>query len=344
MIKIKCENENGNIIDFSNENQYVITNIDGLNPPNSDIIVDSIPNVDGGLYRHSKMQTRNIVITFRIKKPVERNRLDAYRVFRSKRYIRVYVQTNALNVYTEGYVESIECNNFTLGQTIQVSIICPDAYFKNVNSVVAIFNQDVDALEFPFYTMEGHPVAFNDTIGNTDDGTVSIYNNGDSETGMKIIIKPKKGYQSQKIMVKNIKTGKYIFISRMITSELNEYFTINTNKGEKGIYTTYIHPDTGEEVTESIVNTCIINSFLECEPGENEFRISQNEIPEGFSTNIDDLSEDVSIIPESGIVIGEGLYLSYYKHDETGWHLKNKIATIKNLEMEIIINERWQGV
>lgn len=346
MIKIKCENENGNIIDFSNENQYVITNIDGLNPPNSDIIVDSIPNFDGGLYRHAKMQTRNIVITFRIKKPVERNRLDAYRVFRSKRYIRVYVQTNALNVYTEGYVELIECNNFTLGQTIQVSIICPDAYFKNVNSVVAIFNQDVDALEFPFYTMEGHPVPFNNTIGDTNDGTVTIYNNGDSECGMKIIIKPKKGYQSFDIMIKNIKTGKYIFISRLITSELNEYFTINTNKGEKGIYTTYIHPVTKEEVTESIVNTCIINDFLECEPGENSFRISQAEIPEGYTDSSNEVSEDIAIIPSNGIVMGSELWNSYYKYDETkkGWVPKNSTATIKNLEMEILINERWQGV
>lgn len=337
MIKIKCENENGNIIDFSTESQYVITNIDGLNPPNSDIIVDSIPNFDGGLYRHAKMQTRNIVITFRIKKPVERNRLDAYRVFRSKRYIRVYVQTNALNVYTEGYVESIECNNFTLGQTIQVSIICPDAYFKNVNSVVASFNQDIDALEFPFYTMEGHPVAFNDTIGNTDDGTVTIYNNGDSETGMIIKVKPKSNYVSYYFMIKNEKTGNFIFVSRLISSLLYEEITINTNKGEKNIYVTSLNPETNEIETKSLVDVSIIENWLECEPGENIFKISLGVIPEGYVSSYQE--EGDKVVPDFSKGLpsaGTDFYKKYY--------LTNQTTDIKNIEVEIKINEKWQGV
>lgn len=346
MIKILCENENGNSIDFSDESKYVITNIDGLNPPASDIIINPIPNMDGGMFAHSRMQTRNIVITFRVKRPTERNRMDAYRVFRSKRYIKVSVQTAALNVYTEGYVESIECNNFTLGQTIQVSIICPDAYFKNVNSNLYEFNKGIDTLAFPFYTMEGEPVAFNDVINNNDDGKITIWNNGDTDTGLIFKIKPKEGFMYEYITIKNVDTGDFIFISKYTASHIDEEITINTNPGEKSVYTTYTNPDTNERVKESIVDRTILTSFLQCKPGENTFQIILGVIPEGYYYPY------ANTIPEEGtkpIVIPSysDYHLKFYTYldsNSVSRFYDTKSNAISNYEMSLEINEKWQGV
>lgn len=333
MLKIRCENESGTEIDFSDESKYVITNIDGLNPPASNIVINNIPNTDGGIFRSSKMQTRNLVITFAVKKPVERNRLDAYRVFRSKRYIKTYIQTKALNVFIEGYVESVECNNFTLGQNIQVSIICPDPYFKNVDTLKAYYNTDIDTLEFPIYTMQDNPIAFNDTLNANKDGEFNVFNAGDTETGMEIVIKPKSGYVVFNIMLKNKFTGEYIYISNGISSALDEYITINTRKGEKNITQTTFNPKTGENVTISIVDACIINSWLEVHPFENTFIVSVDIQPEGYVEFEDGINK---LIPEQHMPDIE----DYLKLRNSA----TRSSSVEKLELVAEIYEKWQGV
>lgn len=342
MFKLICTNEQGNFIDFTDESKYVITSVDGLNPPESEIIIDSMPNFDGGLYRGSKMTTRNIVITFRIKNPAERNRLDAYRVFKSKRYIKVNVTTNALDVYIEGYVESISCNNFELGQKMQVSIVCPDPYFKNVTEKITNFNVDVPTLEFPFYTIDGEPVAFNTTIGDTTDGRVIIYNNGDSETGMTITAKIKQDAPNNKmiknLMIKNVETGEFIFIARRATKKLDEYLLIKTEKGEKGIYAISKDPNTQETVTINVVQDSIIDSWLTLVPGENIFEITLDILPEGWTTYNAGGDASTKIIPSGHDTIDDDIYYNsdYYRNQ----------ANIELSQLEVVIeaNEKWQGV
>lgn len=331
MIKIICENEYGDKINFSHEDKYIITNVAGLNPPSANIVTYEIPNSDGGLFRSSKANTRNIVLTFAVKKHVETNRLDAYKVFRSKHYIKVYIKTTSLDVFTEGYVESVECNNFTNKQTIQVSIICPNPFFINNSTVVTNFNKVVSTLYFPFATVEGEPVPFNTVEGYSSDGIVNIYNRGDVSTGIDIIIKPKGDYWVKEIMLQNTKTGEYIFVSRPLSARLGEYLTIKTNKGEKEIFTTYKDPNTHQNVKINVIDACIVNKWLELDTFDNNFRLTLGILPEGYvrtSTG----AEGEKVIPEG--------YVEYSEYYLT----TNYTNYFTNIEMTIRFNEKWQGV
>ncbi len=335
MIQIICENELGNSIDFSSEKQYTLTNVIGLNPPDANIVTYSIPSMDGEIYRTSKLQTRNIVLTFALKAPIEENRLNVYRVFRSKHYIKVSLKTATLNVFTEGFVESVTCNNFSNKQTVQVSILCPDSYFKNLNGFDKTFNKADDyGFAFEFYTTDDNPISLGTIPDSNLTGVVDIINNGDTETGIIIQVKPKYGYIIDKVMVKDLTTGNYIYTSKVLSSFMNECLTINTKKGEKGVFTTYIHPETSEIVEKSIIDTCIINGWLEALPGITTLQIEFGTIPIGYVLNQTD--ENDLVVPTDDALQDLTLYDAYHQGITT-----NRFA---HADVTVQIDEKWQGV
>ena len=85
MFTLKVENKKGAIFELTHkEDQYQITNIDGITPPNANINTSDYANGDGSSFNSSKIPNREIVITINIKGDVQKNRLALYRYFRNK--------------------------------------------------------------------------------------------------------------------------------------------------------------------------------------------------------------------------------------------------------------------
>lgn len=136
MFNFSVENSKGQKLELNHcEDRYQIISIDGLNPPNATIKKNTIAGMDGSKIASMKLEDRNIVILVKINGDVEENRHYLYKFFGTKKYVKIYYKNSHRDVYTEGYVETIENNPFSESQTMQVSIICPDPYWRDVNLI-----------------------------------------------------------------------------------------------------------------------------------------------------------------------------------------------------------------
>ena len=262
MYRLTLENEFHSQIELTgHEDKWQVTNVTGLNPPPAVISTSVIPNFDGERFNASRLDKRNIVISFVINGDVERNRTKLYTTIFPKRYIKVYYKTPLKNVYIEGYVESFECDNFSQKCVGQISIICPKPYFMAAEASTVTFNSVVDLFTFPF-SLPKEGIAISEMI-NTQ--TNSVINYGSVETGIEIEIEARHNVVDPSIM--NLSTGE----TMTIRQELNcgDRILIGTNQGNK-----YVKLDCNC-VESNLINSMTEDSkWIRLIPGENRFSYS----------------------------------------------------------------------
>lgn len=296
MFRLKFENKNGDMITLSGaEDKYQIISVQGLNPPNGNINRSAVSGMDGAKYMSAKLEERNIVLTVRINGEVEKNRLNLYKYFQSKKYCKMYYSNGSRDVYIEGYVETIECDLFSISEQMQISIICPDPYFQDANEIVTDISQILGAFEFPFaFGAKG----MTESIGMIDkfmeerefksitipDNTVtdeamefSVYlekrivnlvNNGEDDTGFIITIIANDTVVNPTIY--NVETREAFTMN--IRMEKGDVLTIDTNKGHKSV--TLMN----NLVTTSRINKVVRGStWLSLSKGDNVFTYEAEE-------------------------------------------------------------------
>lgn len=257
------ENENGEKLDFSSTaNRYMTSKIEGLNPPNSAISTSAYAGMNGSYLNNAFIEKRNVVISFEMRgTDIEKRRHALYRAVKTSRYIRVYYRTPNIDVYTEGYVETCEVNNFQKLASGQISIICPDIYWYDTKVQTAEFLHARGAFHFPFPGSD-EPFA----IGTFDsENLMKIVNDGD-ETGFTLQI---IGGTAENPIIRNIATGEYMMING--TVENGDIITITTKTGEKAV--------TLERsgVTENIINRLAKGSaWLTLRTGANRFALQSD--------------------------------------------------------------------
>lgn len=241
------------------ESRWQIASIKGLNPPNGQINMTTIVGLDGAVYNSAKLQTRNIVIKVKLTGQVEQNRLDLYRAFRTKEWCRFYYSNGSVNVWIDGYVESVECDLFDQKETAQISIICPSPYFKSVQEVIADISSRTALFTFPFTINSDDPIP----ISSYDaDATATVTNSTATPTG--VIIEMDFIGSVSKIVIQNTDTGEHITLNHSFQTD--DHVVINTNPGEKSVKLTR------NGVTTSIFSAVELGSvFFQLQAGRSEF-------------------------------------------------------------------------
>ena len=258
MFTLKVENKNGEILTLRQNKNYAVTKVDGLNPPSATINFSEIAGVDGGLFNSSRVEMRNIVLTIRPLEPVEKNRLNLYKYFQIKQWCKIYYSNGTLDVKTEGYVESIETDLFSMSETMQISIMCPKPYFESLNEIYSDVSRLIPNFEFPFaIEADGIEFSYYD-----NDSFTTIVNSGDIESGVIIEI-VSRGTVVNPIIYDTRTGGKF---GLNITLNEHDKLVINTNSGEKSVH-----------LISSGVETNVINKLMSgvdwfvLSPGENTF-------------------------------------------------------------------------
>lgn len=170
---------------------FALTDMEGVGPPKASINTTEAATVDGSFFNSSRVQERNIVLTFHFlqtdDRTVEDVRLEAYKYFPVKRYVTLLVETEHRKALVSGYVESNEPNIFSSDVTTQVSIICPDPYFYSEAITNTTFFGVDPLFEFPFENPSlTVPMIEMGKINNVTQKTV-VYE-GDAETGVVITL------------------------------------------------------------------------------------------------------------------------------------------------------------
>ena len=258
MYDLRLENARGEILQLSGNPSYAVTSVDGVLPADAEVSTTSVSTIDGEQFNYAKTGKRNIVITVRPQVPVESNRIYLYKWITTKRWIRVYYRTPARDVYADGYVEKVSGSLFSNPEELQVSIICPESYFKNTQGIIQNADYTEPLFEFPFaIEEEGIEISVYDRLQ-----TVVINNESDDTMGIAIRLSAFGTVVNPRIY--NRETLENIGLT--FTMQESDVIEIQTEKGKKGVW-----------LTRNGERTNIINSiksgitWFQLEPGENLF-------------------------------------------------------------------------
>ena len=275
MYTAKIENVNGDILTLTGiEPAYQVIDIAGLNPPKAQINTSTIVGLDGAVFNSSKLETRNIVLTIKINGDIENNRQQLYNFFRTKSWCKFYFSNQNRDVSIEGYVESVECNLFTNGETAQISIICPYPYFKSLSEILQTLSHTNALFTFPFTIELNNPVV----ISEYTTGGINVYNSSESDTGTMIEIDISNSVSS--IELKNTTTGDDLVLNYSFQS--GDKVIINTNKGQKSI--------------SLIRNGVISNLFSSLEQGSVFFQLAAGSNFFEYLADNEASSNDISVL------------------------------------------------
>lgn len=224
---LRAENEYNDSIDLTGRRDMAVTHADGLHPPEAIINMDALALSDGALFNSSRVGTRNIVITVHFTRNPEACRHDIYKVFKPKRFVRLYYTNSTRNVYIDGRVESVVVDPFEQMQKAQISILCPRPFFRDIADGVTDFTTVTSLLEFPVEFPEGG-IPFSEVTAYAEK---AVLNAGEVETGVRIEFQARGAVRNPAFY--NTTTGEgfsldYDFIA-------GDAVSINTLPGEKSV-------------------------------------------------------------------------------------------------------------
>ncbi len=232
MFTLKVENTRGAVIELTNnEENYQVTDISGLNPPNANINTSNYANGDGSSFSSSRIPNREVVITVYINGDIQKNRLTLYKFFRSKEWCKIYYKDEYRDVFVEGYVQTLDVTPFVQKQVAQISILCPNPYFKDMETIVQSISKIVKKFTFSFSINENEPIPFSEL---ELEKVTNIINDSESETGL--IINAKFMGTVDKLEIRNLDNGESFVINYRFAK--NDKLVINCNRGNKSVVLT----------------------------------------------------------------------------------------------------------
>ena len=178
MFTLFLENKYGQMVELTHRQEWTVKSVDGLDPP--DAVINTVRNAqtDGTVFNSAYADNRQIIITLAINGDAEKNRIALYRYAKTKQKVRLYYQNGERNVYIDGYIQYMHVGLFEQKQVAQITIICTDPFFKNVESTTTPLESRINRFQFPFSISD--PIPFSDIVSVMD---VDVYNNGDVDTG-----------------------------------------------------------------------------------------------------------------------------------------------------------------
>ena len=188
MYNLTIENKYGEQLELTNNEDYVITNIDGLDPADAVINTTRNASADGSVFNSSYVDNRFITITLSINSPAEDNRINLFKYFKNKYPCRLYYKNDTRNIFIDGYCQKFIVNYFAKKQVAQITIMCPDPYFREVGEQGTQISSITPLFEFPFSIEE--PIEFGRVEPISEQ---QIINKGDVETGAIFTLTTREG-------------------------------------------------------------------------------------------------------------------------------------------------------
>ena len=262
MYSLIAENQYGEQLELTNNSAYVITGIEGLNPPDAIINLTTRAGHDGSMFNSAHLDNRMLIITIAINQPAEENRNNLYRFFRTAQKTRLYYSNDMHDVYIDGWSQNAPVEYFGEKQIFQATLICPDPFWHAKADSVGIYSYIESGFEFPF-SIDLNGIEFS-TFDSS--GVIEVVNRGNVEVGMLIEITTEGVITDPKIT--NVSTGEFIGISATI--DVSSKFVINTRTDQKAVYV----EDILGRKTNEFSNLMAGSKWLTCLPGTNRFIIS----------------------------------------------------------------------
>ena len=136
------------------ESQFAFHDLDGVDAPDATISTDQTAGYDGSTVTSATVYTRNIVLSFYLMGDIDRAKKDIYKVFQIKKEGVFHYVSDAWDVEIPCYVEKCEIPPTKRPLIATVSLLCPEPYFKAVQSIVAEIQNITNNFYFPLVLPE----------------------------------------------------------------------------------------------------------------------------------------------------------------------------------------------
>lgn len=166
------------------ESGFAITEITGISPAEANINTTELSLVDGSVFNSARIPNRNIVLNIKLlpKTTIAEARHRLYKYFPIKRRVRLTFDTDSRSAYIDGYVERNEVNIFDSFEKAQISLICPDPFFKSTEDIAVNMSSFVGRFTFPFSNPVGESTLIMSEL--TIDRDTEIFYEGDDSAGV----------------------------------------------------------------------------------------------------------------------------------------------------------------
>lgn len=282
-LKLKLVSVN-KTLELGNEN-YKISNIDGIEYPELELTINSNAHYDGSLITNKRVNKRYISIQSDYKgegKEIERESLISF--FNPKNKGKLIVDYCGLQRAIEYEVEKFNSKLINVYDDLSfiVDLTCPNPYWTDIElnkKQIALWKGD---FHFPLVI----PINRGITMGHREPSLiVNVNNKGNVKTGM-IIEFFARGTLSNPSLF-NVNTREFIKINKGMVA--GEKFIINTNVGKKKILQEL------NGATTDILNYLDIigggDTFLQLDVGDNLFRYNAD-------SNLDNLEVNIYFSPQ----------------------------------------------
>ena len=166
--------------------KFPVVNVDGLTPSGATINTSSAGIADGTSFNSSFVNPRNIVLTVVPNGEPEKARLKLYEFFKPKYKVTLMFKTKYRDVEIPGYVENIEGGLYSQRQSFQISVLCPQPFFKSRTPKIVNQMKSISAFSFPFAIPVGSDGIPLSTIESNLE--TPIVNEGEETTGIFIVM------------------------------------------------------------------------------------------------------------------------------------------------------------
>ena len=257
-MEIKVKNHLGQMT-VLDPRAFPVIDVTGLTPASATINTSTIASVDGSFFNSSTTNQRNIVLTITPNGEAEKARAFLYQYFKPKYPLTLYFKTKYREVYIDGYVETFEGTPYDQKQSFQISIICPQPFFIDVNVSITQQKRTINGFTFPFY-IPNEGVILSTSIVSVEGS--AVMNRGEETTGAIIELNAMGTVLEPTIY--NRTTGEKFTVQ--VEMQKGDLVRIDTRRGEKSIYL-LTHGD-----TINILNRITQDSkWFSLPPGENVF-------------------------------------------------------------------------
>lgn len=151
--KIICTNEDGFFLEFNerNFNPFLLAGTDGIYEAKNKVYVSENSMIDGATYQGSVATYRNIVLTLKDKDNFPENRNALNRLFKeASKGTLVFIEADAPPRKIDYYVESLQSTEHHQIRTHEISLICPDPFFYDMEESEEAMASWVSNFIFPF--------------------------------------------------------------------------------------------------------------------------------------------------------------------------------------------------
>lgn len=150
---IRCINEDGFALDFTERGfgPFLLSDAEGLYESNNTVYVSENSMIDGATYQGSVAKYRNIILTLTDIGNYPENRDALNRLFKEKsKGTLVFWEADATPRKIDYYVEKFDSSGEDPFREHEISLICPDPFFYDLDASSEEMASWVSAFTFPF--------------------------------------------------------------------------------------------------------------------------------------------------------------------------------------------------